>query len=357
MKNALLIILIFSTFSVITSCKEKVFNTDLKIEKSNDISKQEDDVRIDANGKTSLIENEINFVSAENGLNFRDKPKGKILGKFEYNQELEIVKKTGILEQIDDNGKTKKGEWTGVLMNKDTVYVFSGFLTITKDVSNIKEENDYHVKPENLIISKISQYQDKKVIKEFEAKDFFKVISISKQEFNNIYSNYINWVELNSVIKNDSILTINCFDGKQIIIVDKLTEDDWEREEYHYYQSFEKINSHLITMSGYEWGEYYLVNYKNCRKIKINGFPVFDSSFLKVICINDNLGDERININLYDGENMKKLYSFETYQVPNRSVLADNGNIYMELYSMWNDGKMQRESLQFFKLELLNENL
>lgn len=350
MRNTLLIVLIFSTFQVITSCKEKVSNTDLKIEKSNAINKQENDAGIDANSKTSLKNNEIRFVSAENGLNFRDKARGTILGKFEYNKELEIVKKTGILEQIEDEGKTKKGEWVGVLHNLDTVYVFSGFLTITKDVSNIKEENEYYVEPEKLIISKISQYQDSTVIKEIEAKEFFKIISISKKEFDNVYSKHINWVVLNSVDKKDSTLTISCLNNKKIIIKDKLTEDDWEREEFSYVQTFEKINSHLITMSGYEWGDDYLVNYKTCKKIKINGFPVFNSNFTKAICIDGNLGDERINMNTYDGENMKTMYSFEIYQVPDRSVLADNGDFYIELYSEWNDGEMQKKSIQYFKL-------
>lgn len=355
MKNTLLILLIFSIFQVVTSCKEKVTNSDLNIEKSNNIIKPENNNNNDTKDKNHLNKKEIRFVSAENGLNFRDKPKGTILGKFEYNKELEIVKRTGILEQIDDDGKTKKGEWTGVLNNKDTVYVFSGFLTITKDVSYIKEENDHYVEPDNLVISKISQYQDTIAIKEIEAKDFFDVTSVTKKEFDNVYSKHINWVELNSLVKKDSVLTIDCLGNKKILFIDKNTKYDEEIELFYYNKTFEKINSHLIVMSGWEWGEYYLVNYNNCRKIKVNGFPVFNSNFSKAFCINYNLGDERININSYDGENMNTIYSFETYQVPNRSILANNGDFYVELYSEWNDGEMQKQSIQYFKLELLNE--
>lgn len=78
------------------------------------------------------------FVIAKSGLNYRDTPKGKVLGKFPLNTQLKIIKSTKIQDQISDEKEIIKGEWVATEKDKDTVYVFNGFLSHTYLMSDIK---------------------------------------------------------------------------------------------------------------------------------------------------------------------------------------------------------------------------
>ncbi len=115
------------------SCKEATSET--KIEVPN----KQIEIKIkDTISKDSIVKikkpairkrREHYYVSAKTGLNYRETPKGKVLGKFPLNTYLEIIEHTKVFEQIKDNGKTLKGEWLGVDNEKDTVYVFNIFLS------------------------------------------------------------------------------------------------------------------------------------------------------------------------------------------------------------------------------------
>ena len=72
------------------------------------------------------------YVNAKSGLNYRDKPKGVVLGLFPLNTALQVVENSGVFQNIKDENTVLNGEWLGVLNNKDTVYVFSGFLSAQK---------------------------------------------------------------------------------------------------------------------------------------------------------------------------------------------------------------------------------
>ncbi len=74
---------------------------------------------------------ETKYVIARSGLNYRKDPQKAIMGKFEYGKKLEIIEHTAAFETIVDDGKSIEGEWLGVRFSKDTVYVFSGFLSDT----------------------------------------------------------------------------------------------------------------------------------------------------------------------------------------------------------------------------------
>lgn len=69
------------------------------------------------------------YVNAKSGLNYRDAPKGKFLGKFALNQQVKVLEHTGEKETIRDDGKDITGEWLGVEFEGEMVYVFSGFLS------------------------------------------------------------------------------------------------------------------------------------------------------------------------------------------------------------------------------------
>lgn len=81
--------------------------------------------------KTKFLK-EIRYVNTITRLNYRDKPNGEIIGKLENNDEVNIIEHTNFFSEIKDNSKLIKGEWVGISIEKDTVYVFDAFLSPTK---------------------------------------------------------------------------------------------------------------------------------------------------------------------------------------------------------------------------------
>ena len=112
-------------FTLMFSCKDKTKEntTDtrtIKIEEAAAAKNPTDTITI------------LKQVAAISGLNYRKSPKGKVISKFKYKTEVTIIEKTGILEEITDNGEQITGEWVGVKHGKKTVYVFDAFLTDTE---------------------------------------------------------------------------------------------------------------------------------------------------------------------------------------------------------------------------------
>ena len=84
------------------------------------------------------------YVNAESGLLCRDQPNGKVIHKFPYGVEVEIIQITDEQLTIVDNGKEVTGNWTEVRIDDsgNTGYVFDGFLTsmtLELDVEKIAE--------------------------------------------------------------------------------------------------------------------------------------------------------------------------------------------------------------------------
>jgi len=67
-------------------------------------------------------------VNAPSGLNFRDAPKGKVLGKFLNGAILDIVEHSGVIDEVIDENRARHGEWLGVQHQDQIVYVFEPFL-------------------------------------------------------------------------------------------------------------------------------------------------------------------------------------------------------------------------------------
>ncbi|SEL08286.1 SH3 domain-containing protein [Aquimarina amphilecti] len=138
MKNTLYFIILIQ----LLSCKTDV-----------DLKKNEDSTTYEKSTEIKELNNNIKYVIAKSGLNFRKKPKGKIIGKFEFGEKVEVVKKTNIFESITDENKQIKGEWLGVLTkNQSNVkYVFGGFLANRKEFEIIGKDflnlisSDYEV--------------------------------------------------------------------------------------------------------------------------------------------------------------------------------------------------------------------
>ncbi len=83
-------------------------------------------------------EDNIKYVIATSGLNFRTAPNGDIIAKFDFGEKVNVVKHTGVFEQIKDEGKTISGEWVGVTSeyHSGIAYVFDGFIA---DESKLEE--------------------------------------------------------------------------------------------------------------------------------------------------------------------------------------------------------------------------
>ncbi len=130
MKTTLQLI-ILSLLLFLFSCKgktikhEEIVAEEVEVPQTQTIVKKE---KISVS-PTPAIQHEYLYVSAKSGLNYRTKPKGEVLGKFPINTRLKILVHTNIFEEITDNNKPIKGEWLGVENLKDTVYVFSAFLS------------------------------------------------------------------------------------------------------------------------------------------------------------------------------------------------------------------------------------
>lgn len=303
-------------------------------------------------------EKDIRYVSAENGLNYRDAPKGEIINKFPYNTSLNIVGATGIYQEITDKGKILRGEWLPVLIQKDTVYVFSAFLSRDKDVSNFPEENEFFIdKVEDLY--KTDGYvrehiNDSTVIRQIPVKIFMDIKKVSKKKFESVYNEFNRLYTGNQIKKVDSTIKIVCLNNKTLTYKDNYPEYDEQIQTYHYLGTFEKINSYLIHESNYEWGSYLLINRNSCESTEYNGYPVFNSDYSKMITI-DTDSYEYSEFSFYTVENdtYKLRNTFTLNLIASDFVFDDENNLYLEYAVRWHDGNEQKKSNQYFLISFM----
>ncbi|MFK8103340.1 MAG: hypothetical protein AB8G15_12475 [Saprospiraceae bacterium] len=104
------------------------------------------------------VEKQGYFVSAPSGLNYRQSPQGKVLGKFEWNTLVTIVTRTGVYDTIANDNDLLKGEWVGVGKEDQTVYVFDGFLAKVKQ--QLKVANPKLSPQEDLAIYPLDSYEN-----------------------------------------------------------------------------------------------------------------------------------------------------------------------------------------------------
>lgn len=141
--------LIFLSILLLTfGCKQKTSGqqkteTEKQVERKKSFEQQKDSI-VEKKKKAQPTHYEHKYVIARSGLNYRDSPNGKVLGKFPLNTSLRLVEYTKISDTINDSGKLIVGKWVGVqnwlLKEKetDTVYVFNGFLSNNYIESSIK---------------------------------------------------------------------------------------------------------------------------------------------------------------------------------------------------------------------------
>lgn len=141
--------LIFLSILLLTfGCKEETngqqkTETKKQVERKKSFEQQKDSI-VEKKKNAQPTHYEHKYVIARSGLNYRDSPDGKVLGKFPLNTSLKLVEYTKITDTINDAGKLIIDKWVGVqnwmLSDKemDTVYVFNGFLSNSFAQSDIK---------------------------------------------------------------------------------------------------------------------------------------------------------------------------------------------------------------------------
>ncbi|WP_440122204.1 hypothetical protein [Tenacibaculum sp. Ill] len=131
MKFYLQLVLLLSSTLFVFSCKKRA--TESKIELT-ELSK--DSV---IKKKETSKHFEYKYVIAPSGLNYRDFPNGNILGKFSWREKVEYLFDTEQTQKIIDNYEEVKGTWVAVKHEKDTVFIFSHYVSNSEpSFSNIK---------------------------------------------------------------------------------------------------------------------------------------------------------------------------------------------------------------------------
>lgn len=185
--------------------------------------------------KNELPKSEYKFVNAPSGLNYRSEPKGNILGKFENNFQVNVVKHTAIFENLKDGKKQLTGEWVAVNFKNDTVYVFDAFLSSYK--TNTLIWNKFPLKKTPLI--------DTTNFDNLSKKNLLTQNEISKLQLKKIYPNIKKEGSSYSFIPGYSLKTNNNF--KTIIIHVFKGEDKLETILTTYQLDNKLINYKLIS--------------------------------------------------------------------------------------------------------------
>lgn len=202
MKISILIILSIIMFGSY-GCKDK---TTKSISPKEQIEQKKEDTiseNIDKPVQKKTPRSYTAFVSAESGLNYRQSPKGKVLGKFELNTRVKVIERTKIFEELLDGGKNLKGEWLGIEKEMDTVYVFSEFLSY------------------NFVYSKMNIYKTSPFLKSKDGDDKTAFVNLSESYFKNEQTDFLiqsqengtDTIELNS---NQKLKFLNTIGAKEL---------------------------------------------------------------------------------------------------------------------------------------------
>ena len=173
------------------------------------------------------------YVTAKSGLLCREKPNGKVIHKFSYGTEVEIIDRTDIELTINDDGKTITGNWVEVRIENSnkTGYVFDGFL-------------------------KPVMYLNSKLIAELTPPSFVKNSNsngLILKGTHNLYDNKLNIIRQINInkISEVTILSVTKFERPKIKVRKQTQENFWN--EYCNWANFLKViykNEEVIVFGG-----------------------------------------------------------------------------------------------------------
>ena len=124
-----LFILVFSFFACRNQEAKAKKTTASPLDKSEGPPSAKEEV--DAGKKEFPVKEVRYFVAAKSGLNYRKQPKGTVLGKWPLNTPVKVIERSGLIEEIKDGHQRIKGEWVGVQLEQEIVYVFDAFLSLS----------------------------------------------------------------------------------------------------------------------------------------------------------------------------------------------------------------------------------
>ncbi|WP_340199418.1 hypothetical protein [Ascidiimonas sp. W6] len=336
MKNTIKLAILM-LFSIAVSCKKT------ESEDPNNKQKNTDSI---TQKKESVL---YNYVNCKTGLQYRIAPEGKIIGRFPYNTQLEILKKTGITGFIEEEVDFFPGEWTGVRYRNDTVYVIDACLTNSYDVSLIKASNEYYLEPEDVVGKELYLYQKDTIV--IAANTNITVEAVTQKEFESLYETLYEWQEIDRITKKNGVISITCANQKTIRFKDKQNASNQENQIYTYQGKLGGARSHLVSAKNAAGDSYYLVDMVNCDQQKLSGFPLFNTDFSFLFSINKNNSNySEIGIHTLERNEWNLHGAFKVPFKISRSVFDIKNNLYIENYVEWNDGTYQKRSWQYFKI-------
>ena len=117
MKNYLQLILL-CTLCITFGCKEDAKDQNMG-NNQNQVAPKNTIKEVDSVKKSTTVPTQTTkkykFIIAESGLNYRDKPKGKVIGKFEWRDKVEYLFSTQQTETITDNSQEVEGTWVALI--------------------------------------------------------------------------------------------------------------------------------------------------------------------------------------------------------------------------------------------------
>lgn len=225
----------------------QLFSCKKEVKKNNELSSEAQKELKKPVQKTSKKSREMYFVTAQSGLNYRTAPKGKILGKFDYKEKVEVIKHTNIVDAINDEGKIIRNKWVGVRYKSDTVYVFDAFLT-----KSLKTKK-YHWEDE--LCAYTGEFNPKKYTKE-EIDDCYKIIF-----YNNFYSLTSPWSFKSYEIKTDNLKEEFLTKMNEIQNLDLPKTGKWEEFRQKIIQELEETYKlYLIEYEAYQTKNFSVLN-------------------------------------------------------------------------------------------------
>lgn len=363
--KALIIILLCITN---LSCNKKQSETKKRIETKVQTNKDDSDFQ-------NVKKLETLFVTAENGLNFRDSPNGRVLGKLAYGQKVDVIEYSGIENEIEDDGKIIKAEWYGIKNYKNgktrKVYVFSGFLG---DESKIKLIRD------SLSIVQGFYSSNSKVFfwesgKEISVDSLLKFEIISKQSFDQLKTKNINYINRDTThfyrVKD------TLFVGNHKFVDDNIDNDGYIKHKY--IGEIDFLNNYVVFRNLWENADYILIDKssgniesENNKLIKLAqeqgvnrlGLPRISINKKNMITLESSIYTRKAELNIFEIVNnsnlrLKRSLLFKTWSPKEDEIywISDNEFIVnsspINVISEWEYAK-KISSNNYIKVKILN---
>ncbi|WP_179317940.1 SH3 domain-containing protein [Winogradskyella undariae] len=364
MRNTLLHIIILLC---LCSCKNKnnPFEKTKTIQQIDSIQTEDKPIseklstETESDSLTNLLKIEKKYVSALNGLTYREKPdiNSIKLGAFDFGTELTILEKTGIEFQINENGEELNGQWVKVKSKIDVDdrntthfefkyfgYVFNGYLSDSLIINKNKKK-----------IKSISELWDKIIWSENASSNLnINFNKISVKQFKEFQSNYKSQITIDSEIKTIS--------GKYFILNTlnssiKIPCDYNNGFGCYYYKGYlDNLNLYGIERIGSGVGLLALLNSKTDKLYGISSnfddsyeMPLLSKSKNLIAFYASDSYDIQSEISIYTIENneinfSKKLYYFNNKWKIKELVWISDNSFALRVYDFINDsGKLTNE--------------